>query len=186
MRLNRKKEKDNAKSYPPNKIQKGKQALQFSVFKNALKFLGPGLVTGASDNDPSGIATYSQAGAKFGYGQLWMAIVTFPMLVTIEEMCARIGLASGKGLSQIIKENYSNKLLYIVSSLLLIVNTINIGTDIGAMGASLRLLVPQVPFILATLTFTAIILTAEIFIPYNTYSRVLKFFAFSLFIYVLT
>jgi NRAMP (natural resistance-associated macrophage protein)-like metal ion transporter len=167
----------------PSQLKKSSSS---SSFKNAFKSLGPGLVTGASDNDPSGIATYSQAGAKFGYGPLWMAIITFPMLLTIEEMCARIGLVSGKGLSQIIKENYSYKLLYVVSSLLLIANTINIGADIGAMGASLRLLVPQVPFILATLTFTAIILTAEIFIPYNTYSRVLKFFAFSLFIYVLT
>jgi len=79
---------------------------QFSL-KTVFKFIGPGLITGASDNDPSGIATYSQAGAKFGFSMLWMAVVTFPMVVIVEEMCARIGLIYGKGLSQIIKENYS-------------------------------------------------------------------------------
>lgn len=93
--------------------------------KAIFKFIGPGLFTGASDNDPSGIATYSQAGAKFGYSMLWMAGVTFPMVVVVEEMCARIGLIHGRALSQIIKENYSKKILYIVSSLLLIANTIN-------------------------------------------------------------
>jgi NRAMP (natural resistance-associated macrophage protein)-like metal ion transporter len=154
--------------------------------KALFKFIGPGLITGASDNDPSGIATYSQAGAKFGYSMLWMAIVTFPMVVIVEEMCARIGLIYGKGLSQIIKENYSKKMLYIVSSLLLIANTINIGADIGAMGASLRLLVPTIPFFIATFIFTTIILIAEIFIPYKTYSKILKFLTFSLFLYILT
>ena len=105
----------------------------------------------------------------------WMAIVTFPMVVIVEEMCARIGLIYGKGLSQIIKKNYSKKMLYIVSSLLLIANTINIVADIGAMCASIRLLVPTIPFFMATFIFTAIILIAEIFIPYKTYSKILKF-----------
>lgn len=154
--------------------------------KAIFKFIGPGLITGASDNDPSGIATYSQAGAKFGYGMPWMAIVTFPMVVIVEEMCARIGLIYGKGLSQIIKKNYSKKMLYIVSSLLLIANTINIVADIGAMCASIRLLVPTIPFFMATFIFTAIILIAEIFIPYKTYSKILKFLTFSLFLYILT
>src|ERR671930_1062800 len=178
-------EDDDQQRTRPDYEQEKSSTKSFSP-KTIFKFIGPGLITGASDNDPSGIATYSQAGAKFGYGQLWMAIVTFPMIVIVEEMCARIGLIHGKGLSQIIKENYSKKLLYIVSSLLLIANTINIGADIGAMGASIRLLVPMVPFFIATLIFTGIILTAEIFIPYKTYSKVLKFLTFSLFLYVLT
>ena len=178
-------EDDDQQRTRPDYEQEKSSKKSFSL-KNIFKFIGPGVITGASDNDPSGIATYSQAGAKFGYGQLWMAIVTFPMIVIVEEMCARIGLIHGKGLSQIIKENYSKKLLYIVSSLLLIANTINIGADIGAMGASIRLLVPTVPFFIATLIFTGIILTAEIFIPYKTYSKVLKFLTFSLFLYVLT
>jgi NRAMP (natural resistance-associated macrophage protein)-like metal ion transporter len=157
-----------------------------SFFKQFFKSLGPGVVTGGSDNDPSGIATYSQAGAQFGYGLLWMAIVTLPMVMIVQEMCARIGIISGYGLSQIIKQRYSKKLLYSIASLLLIANTINIGADIGAMGASLRLLIPQIPFFISTLMFTAIILAAEIFISYKTYSKVLKYLTLSLFLYVVT
>jgi hypothetical protein len=104
MRLNRKKEKNNAKSYTHDKIQKSRLAFQFPVFKNALKFLGPGLITGASDDDPSGIATYSQAGAKFGLGLLWLAIFQYPLMIVIQEMCARIGLATGDGIK---KMNYT-------------------------------------------------------------------------------
>ena len=154
--------------------------------KSFWQALGPGLVTGASDNDPSGIATYSQAGAKFGYGQLWMSLVTFPLVVGVQEMCARIGLVTGKGLAEVIKENYSKRLLYSVTALLLVANTINIGADIGAMGASLRLLVPQLPLIAATVIFTAIILVAEVLIPYSTYSKILKYLTFSLFLYMVT
>lgn len=139
-----------------------------SSFRLFFKSLGPGLVTGGSDNDASGIATYSQAGAQFGYGLLWMAVVTLPMVMIVQEMCARIGIVSGNGLSQIIKQHYSKKLLYSIASLLLIANTINIGADIGAMGASLKLLIPQVPFFISTLIFTGIILSAEIFISYKT------------------
>lgn len=157
-----------------------------SFFKQFFKSLGPGVITGGSDNDPSGIATYSQAGAQFGYGLLWMAIVTLPMVMIVQEMCARIGIISGYGLSQIIKQHYSKKLLYSIASLLLIANTINIGADIGAMGASLRLLIPQIPFFISTLMFTAIILAAEIFISYKIYSKVLKYLTLSLFLYVVT
>ena len=157
-----------------------------SSFRLFFKSLGPGLVTGGSDNDASGIATYSQAGAQFGYGLLWMAVVTLPMVMIVQEMCARIGIVSGNGLSQIIKQHYSKKLLYSIASLLLIANTINIGADIGAMGASLKLLIPQVPFFISTLIFTGIILSAEIFISYKTYSKVLKYLTLSLFFYVVT
>lgn len=164
-----------------------KKAKSFaSSIKLFFRSLGPGIVTGGSDNDPSGIATYSQAGAQFGYSQLWMAIVTLPMVIVVQEMCARIGIVSGKGLAQIIKQHYSKNLLYSITSLLLIANTINIGADIGAMGASLRLLVPQVPFVVSTLIFTGIILAAEIFISYKTYSKVLKYLTLSLFLYIAT
>src|SRR5690242_4493994 len=115
-----------------------------------------------------------------------MAIVTLPMVIVVQEMCARIGIVSGKGLAQIIKQHYSKKLLYSIASLLLIANTINIGADIGAMGASLRLLVAQVPFVVSTLIFTGIILAAEIFISYKTYSKVLKYLTLSLFLYIAT
>jgi NRAMP (natural resistance-associated macrophage protein)-like metal ion transporter len=154
--------------------------------KSIWSILGPGIVTGASDNDPSGIATYSQAGAKFGYGLLWMSLVTFPMLLAVEEMCARIGLVSGKGLSELIKENHSKQFLYSITSLLLAANTINIGADIGAMSASLRLIIPDIPFVASTFLFTGIILAAEIVLPYRTYSRVLKYLTFALLFYIVT
>ena len=186
MRLNRKKEKDNAKSYPPNKIQKGKQALQFSVFKNALKFLGPGLITGASDDDPSGIATYSQAGAKFGLGMLWLAIFQYPLMTVIQEMCARIGLATGDGIAGIMRRKYSKKVVFPLVSLLLVANTINIGADIGAMAASVRLVFPQMPVIIVTISFAAFILAAEILVPYEKYVRILKYLTLTLFAYVAT
>jgi NRAMP (natural resistance-associated macrophage protein)-like metal ion transporter len=154
--------------------------------KSLWSTLGPGLVSGASDNDPSGIATYSQAGAKFGYGLLWMAPFIFPMLLAVEEMCARIGVVSGKGLSELIKENHSKQLLYLVTSLLLTANTINIGADIGAMSAALRLMIPDIPFIASTLLFTGIILAGEIILPYRTYAKVLKYLTLGLLFYVVT
>src|ERR671924_94179 len=186
MRLNRKKENDKAKSYPPNKIQKGKQALQFSVFKNALKFLGPGLITGASDDDPSGIATYSQAGAKFGLGMLWLAIFQYPLMTVIQEMCARIGLATGDGIAGIMRRKYSKKVVFPLVSFLLVANTINIGADIGAMAASVRLVFPQMPIIVTTISFAAFILAAEILVPYEKYVRILKYLTLTLFAYVAT
>lgn len=114
--------------------------------KTALRSLGPGLITGASDDDPSGIATYSQAGASFGLGMLWMALFQLPMMAIVQEMCARIGLVEGDGLTFVIKKKYSMKVVLPLASLLLIANTINIGADIGAMGASVRLLIPQLLF----------------------------------------
>src|SRR3974377_835655 len=104
-----------------------------------LGILGPGLITGAADDDPSGIATYSQTGAQFGYGQLWTAVFMFPLQTAIQEACARIGAPKGKELAVVIRENFSKKILYFVVSLLLIANVINIGADIGAMAESVRL-----------------------------------------------
>ena len=103
------------------------------TYKAVLKALGPGIITGASDDDPSGIATYSQAGAQFGFGMLWLAIFQYPLMTVIQEMCARIGLVTGRGLAALIKQKYSRKIVFPITSLLLIANTINIGTDIGAM-----------------------------------------------------
>jgi Mn2+/Fe2+ NRAMP family transporter len=98
-------------------------AFRFSNFKNALRFLGPGLITGASDDDPSGIATYSQAGAGFGLGMLWLAIFQYPLITVIQEMCARIGLATGDGIAGIMRRKYSKKVLFPLVSLLLVANT---------------------------------------------------------------
>jgi|SRR5665213_2821960 len=123
--------------------------------------LGPGFVSGAADNDPAGIATYTQAGAQFGYGQLWTALFALPLLIAVQEACARIGAVTGKGLATVIKENYSARVLYAAVSIILITNTINIGADIGAMGEAIRLIVP-IPFIVLVLAMAFITLTLEI------------------------
>jgi Mn2+/Fe2+ NRAMP family transporter len=148
--------------------------------------LGPGVITGAADDDPSGIATYSQAGAKFGLGMLWMSLFLFPMITVIQEMCARIGLLSGNGLAALIKKKYSAKIVYPISSLLLIANTINIGADLGAMSASIKIIFPEFPFVVTSVLFSAFIIIAEIFIPYDKYVKVLKYLVLSLFAYVIT
>ena len=151
-----------------------------------LKALGPGVITGASDDDPSGIATYSQAGAQFGFGMLWMALFQYPMMTVIQEMCARIGLITGNGLTAVIKRRYSKKVVFPLTSLLLIANTINIGADIGAMAASVRLVFPQVPIIVATLSFTVFIVASQVLVPYNKYRKILKYLTISLFAYIIT
>lgn len=151
-----------------------------------MRALGPGLITGAADDDPSGIATYSQAGAKFGLGMLWMTLFLLPTMIVIQEMCARIGLLSGNGLAALIKKKYSAKAVYPISSLLVIANTINIGADLGAMSASVNIIFPEVPFLVTTILFSVFIIVAEIFIPYDKYVRVLKYLVLSLFAYVLT
>jgi len=147
--------------------------------------LGPGLTTGAADDDPSGIATYSQTGAQFGYGQLWTALYMLPFMTAVQEACARIGLVTGKGIAAVVKENYSRQVLYGVVALVVIANTINIGADIGAMAAAAELLIPA-PFAVLTLMFTAIILVLEIFTSYRVYSKILKWLALALLSYPIT
>jgi NRAMP (natural resistance-associated macrophage protein)-like metal ion transporter len=147
---------------------------------------GPGVVTGAADDDPSGIATYSQAGAKFGFGMLWMALFQYPMMTVIQEICARIGLVTGDGLAAVIKRKYTSRVVLPLASLLLIANTINIGADIGAMGAAVRLVFPQLPFALPTLLFTLLIIVVQIFVPYKRYVKILKYLTISLFAYIAT
>jgi len=154
--------------------------------KSFFKFLGPGLISGASDDDPSGIATYSQAGAQFGLGTLWLALFQFPMMLAIQEMCARIGLVTGGGLGGIIKKRHSKKIVYPIISLLLVANTINIGADIGAMAASVRLVSPQLPIGIITIFFTALIICTEVFVPYKRYVTILKYLTLTLLAYVIT
>lgn len=158
----------------------------FDGFKSFFKSLGPGLITGASDDDPSGIATYSQAGAQFGFGTLWLALFQLPLMIVIQEMCARIGLVTGSGLAGIMKKRYSKKTVYPIISLLLIANTINIGADIGAMSASVKLVLPQLPIVIVIILFTALVICAEIFIPYKKYVTILKYLTLSLLAYVIT
>jgi len=153
--------------------------------KGFWRILGPGLVTGAADDDPSGIATYSQTGAQFGYGQLWAALWMLPLMTAVQEACARIGLVTGKGITTIVREQYSKSILYTVVGLVVVANTINVGADLGAMAAAAQLLVPA-SFILLTLIFTTVILVLEIFTNYKAYSKILKWLAVSLMAYPIT
>jgi len=153
--------------------------------KGFWRVLGPGLVTGAADDDPSGIATYSQTGAQFGYGQLWTALYMLPLMTAVQEACARIGLVTGKGITRIVRECYSSTVLYGVVGLVVVANTINIGADIGAMAAAAQLLIPA-PFVVLTLAFTIIILLLEIYTSYKTYSKILKWLAITLLAYPIT
>ena len=171
------KEKENS----PKSLSKPRKTIM-----QVLRSLGPGLITGASDDDPSGIATYSRAGAKFGFGMLWMVLFQYPMMIVVQEMCARIGLVTGGGLAAVIRKKYSGKIVLPIVSLLLFANTINIGADIGAMAASIRLIFPGFPAIAATLAFAVFIIAAEIFIPYRKYSKVLRYLTLSLFAYIIT
>jgi NRAMP (natural resistance-associated macrophage protein)-like metal ion transporter len=154
-------------------------------FNRFLRILGPGLVTGAADDDPSGIATYSQTGAQFGFGQLWTTLVLFPLLIGIQEACARIGLVTGKGIAAVVRDNFSKRVLVPVVLLIIVANTINIGADIGAMAAAAHLITP-ISADVWTFIFTALVLVLEIFTSYQTYAKVLKWLALALLAYPLT
>ena len=153
--------------------------------KNLWKKLGPGLITGAADDDPSGIATYSQTGSQFGYGQLWVALFTLPLMISVQEACARIGQVTGKGIIAVMRERFNRKIILGAVILVLVANTINIGADIGAMAAALRLVIP-INFTVAMLLFTVVILVLEIFTSYKIYSKILKWLTISLVSYILT
>ncbi|MDB5169437.1 MAG: natural resistance-associated macrophage protein [Candidatus Saccharibacteria bacterium] len=146
--------------------------------------LGPGLTTGASDDDPSGIATYSQTGAQFGYHLLWLAGWTFPLAAIVQEMCARIGLVTGRGLASNIRTHFSKRVLYVCAGALFIANAVNIGADLGAMAKGAQLLNPKLNFSWLVVGFTALSLGLQIFTPYVRYARYLKWLAMVLLAYV--
>jgi NRAMP (natural resistance-associated macrophage protein)-like metal ion transporter len=152
-------------------------------WSDILKTLGPGLVTGAADDDPSGIATYSQVGAKFGYDLTWAMLFSFPLLAVIQAVSARIGCVTGVGIAQNLRRNYSPWLLRGVVALLLIANVINLGADLGAMGAALQLLVGG-PILLYAVLFGLTCILLEVFISYARYAAILKWATLSLFAYV--
>jgi NRAMP (natural resistance-associated macrophage protein)-like metal ion transporter len=151
-----------------------------------LSILGPGVITGAADDDPSGIATYSQAGAAFGTGQLWLALYMLPLLIAVQEMCGRIGLVTGQGIAACVRKHYSRPILYGTVVLVFVANTINVGADLGAIIAAVRLLAPGLPFVPFLLVASLGILMLEIFVPYRRYVVVLKILTLSLLAYVVT
>ncbi len=159
--------------------------MMIKKIKAFIRKLGPGIITGASDDDPSGIGTYSQTGAKFGYDQLWLSPISCIFAIAIQEMCGRIGLVTGKGLTGIMRENFPKGISYAAIALLFFANTVNIGADLGAMAAAAQL-VFGLPFVFWILAMTTLTLILEIFLDYRVYSKVLIFLSFSLFAYFAT
>ncbi len=165
-----------------DEVEKG---FSWSKVRRFVRRLGPGLVTGAADDDPSGIGTYTQAGAAFGFTLAWMMPFMLPMMIAIQEMAGRIGLVTGKGLASIIKDHYSRWFLYFTVFFLVFANTVNIGADIGAMAASAQLII-DIPYVWWTLFFTTGIVLLELIVPYKKYAKILKWLCLSLFAYIVT
>ena len=148
-----------------------------------LRQLGPGLVTGAADDDPSGIATYSQAGAKFGYELGWTVVLTYPLMVAVQVISARLGRVTGRGLADNIRENFPAPVLYALVIMLLVANTINVAADVAAMGQSLQLVVGG-PSQVYAVAFGVVCLALEIYLSYRRYVTYLKWLTLALFAYV--
>ena len=155
------------------------------LWRGVLDVLGPGLITGASDDDPSGIATYSQAGAQFGYSVSWVLLFIWPLSAAIQEISARIGRVTGQGIAGNLREHYPAALLRPIIGLLLVANFINLGADLGAMGDALRLLIGG-PRGLYVMLFAALCIVLEIYSSYARYVTFLKWTTLSLFAYVAT
>ncbi|EQD45415.1 natural resistance-associated macrophage protein, partial [mine drainage metagenome] len=145
--------------------------------------LSAGLITGAADDDPSGIATYSQVGAAYGYATLWSVLLTLPLMIAIQTICARIGRVTGAGIGANLRKHYPHGLAYSVVFALLIANVINLAADIGAMGSALKLLIGG-PALAYTAAFALLSLVLQVFVPFSYYSPILKVLTLSLLAYV--
>ncbi len=146
---------------------------------------GAGWITGASDDDPAGIGTYAYAGSRFGFDQLWTMLFSLPLMMVVQEMCARIALVSGQGVISVFKKRFPRPVVFGIVMLLIVANTINIGANIGAMAASLQLFL-NVPFTFLAIVCTLVTLLLEIAVPYKVYARYLRWLTLSLFAYVIT
>jgi Mn2+ and Fe2+ transporters of the NRAMP family len=194
--LTQKKQADRPKPDPATKVAAAKRPTiisftsakagtgkRYSSLRKVLKALGPGLVTGAADDDPSGIATYSSVGAQYGYSMLWTMVFIYPFMAGIQEISGRLGRITGRGIAGNIHRFYPRWALYSIVALLLLANIINIGADLGAMGAAVNLLIGG-PALLYCVLFAVISVLLQVFIPYKTYSAILKWLTLSLFAYV--
>lgn len=153
--------------------------------KKFLAKLGPGVITGAADDDPAGIATYSLAGAQFGYQTLWTALLSFPLMTAVQETCGRIGLVTRKGLAEVTKENFPRPVVFVISLLLFAANTFNIGADLAGMGAAVRLLIP-LPELLVGLVLAVVMVFLIIRLKYDRIVQVFKWLTLALFAYIIT
>jgi NRAMP (natural resistance-associated macrophage protein)-like metal ion transporter len=156
-----------------------------STLRRFWKTLGPGLITGASDDDPSGIATYSQAGAKFGLTTLWTAIVSYPLMYAIQEMCARIGIVTGRGLAGVVKDHYPKWVLYLLIIFSCPAIVLNIAADIAGMGAVANLIVPGVPAPFFSIGFTVLLLYFTVKLSYRRLAAIMKYLCLVLLVYLL-
>ncbi|MFA5927065.1 MAG: divalent metal cation transporter [Patescibacteria group bacterium] len=168
-------------------LAKAREILKNPWRKLALfvKSLGPGLVTGASDDDPGGIGTYSSVGAAYGFSLLWMAVYLLPLMLAVQESCARIGIVTNRGLAGVLQRHYRRNVVAMAVILLIVANVVNIGADLGAMAASLKLIL-NVDYALAAVIFTIIIAAIVIAVPYHIYAKLLKWLTLSVFAYVIT
>jgi NRAMP (natural resistance-associated macrophage protein)-like metal ion transporter len=157
----------------------------YNKVKKVLGILGPGLITGASDDDPSGIATYSQAGAQFGFSVLWTAFITFPLMAAVQGMCARIGIVTSQGLTVTIKNNYPRVLLYAMLILSFPAITLNIGADLQGIGAVSHMIIPFIPISVFCICFTALLMFIIIKYPYKKIAMILKWLCLSLLVYII-
>jgi NRAMP (natural resistance-associated macrophage protein)-like metal ion transporter len=169
-------------AHPTTRLGAQEQSPDKRASSGWLSKLGPGLITGASDDDPSGIAAYSQVGAQFGFGLLWTLLAAFPLMAAFQEICARIGRVTGQGLAANLRKRYPMPVLYSALLLVFIANVFNLGADIGAMAASLQLLLPG-NLIVFIVLFGGVSLIAVMLIPYSKYSKYLKWLTLSLFAY---
>lgn len=159
------------------------QGKKTSSLKAFFKLLGPGLITGASDDDPSGIGTYTQAGASLGLATLWLALFTFPLMATIQYICAKIGMVSGMGLAAVLRRHYSRPVLFIAVGALVVANTINAGADLGAVAAAINILVP-IPVIWLIAPVALVILALQIWGSYRLIANIFKWLTLALFAYI--
>lgn len=155
------------------------------IIKKSFKSIGPGFVTGAADDDPSGIATYSIAGAKFGFGMTWLALFLLPAMISIQEMCGRVGMTTGRGLAGVLKKFSGKKVMWFAVTLLAFANIVNIGADLGIMASSLQMIF-GLSFYFWLFLVAMLIVSLEIWVPYKSYSEVLKWLGLSLVVYVIT
>jgi NRAMP (natural resistance-associated macrophage protein)-like metal ion transporter len=175
---------DDQNSPAPKQTLESRLAQEKNPIKRALMILGPGLITGASDDDPSGIGTYTQAGASLGFATLWTAIITLPMMAAIQFICAKIGMVSGMGLSGVLRKYYPRWLVVSALVLLIIANTINAGTDIGAIAASINLLAPSIPPLALVVPIAIVIVAVQILGSYRTLVKIFKWLTLTLFAYI--
>ena len=161
-----------------------KEPAKSKGIKSFFKSLGPGLVTGASDDDPSGIATYSQAGAQFGFATLWTALITYPLMASIQEMCARIGIVTNSGLTGTLKRYYPKWLMWSLVFFSTPAIILNIGSDIAGMGAVMNMLIPKVNAVYFSIFFTILMIVLIIYLPYQQIAKVLKYLCLSLLVYL--